>query len=109
MTATVKAENTTQQATVVNKAIILKSVLSNATTVAEWATARLVVNEELDSPISWLYEDYGNYCRRENVPPLLRKTWIGAMKLGGFQTQCGAFVGLILKEMTGNFATISRA
>jgi hypothetical protein len=72
-------------------------ILRNAVTVADWATARLGRDVKSDSSICELYADYESYCRRESQTPLPRKVWIATMKLAGFETQSGAFVGLLIQ------------
>ena len=70
----------------------------NTTALALWVVARVAVDRNASDPIGELFSDYEGYCRQNKAAPLPRKTWIGAMKLAGFETQSGAFHGLKLKS-----------
>jgi hypothetical protein len=81
----------------INEDAIQERILKSTVPVTAWVTACLLRDGTTSIPIGELYADYENYCRRENCPSLARKTWIAAMKLAGFQTQSGAFVGLLIQ------------
>ena len=80
----------------IDTAAIRERILRNTTPVTDWAAARLLRDLRANSCIGELHADYEEYCRREKRPSLGRKTWLGAMKLAGFETQSGEFAGLKL-------------
>ena len=81
----------------IDEARIRQRILTNTATVTDWATACLLTDRNASSGICELYAHYQDYCCRVGYSPLVRKTWIAAMKLTGFQIQSGAFAGLAIQ------------
>jgi hypothetical protein len=48
--------------------------------------------------IDELFNDYAAFCRGRKLSPLPRKVWLASMKMAGFQTQSGGFVGMKLVD-----------
>lgn len=97
MSGKLSAEGVKGNVAAIDGTSIRDRIVRNAGTVADWAMARLVRDSSGVTCISELYSSYESYCRRENLPPLPRKTWIATMKLAGFQTESGAFKGVAVR------------
>jgi hypothetical protein len=83
----------------IDGAKLRERILVSASTVTDWASARIRKDRKAGtSVIGEFFSDYEAYCLSRKSRPLLRKIWLASMKMAGFQTQSGGFLGVKLKR-----------
>ncbi len=82
----------------IDRAKLRERILACTATVTDWASARVLKDRKAGpSVIGEFFSDYETYCLNRKTRPLPRKVWLASMKMAGFQTQSGGFVGVKLK------------
>jgi len=82
----------------IDGAKLRERILASTSAVTDWASARVLKDRKAGtSVIGEFFSDYEAYCLSRKSRPLPRKVWLASMKMAGFQTQSGGFVGVTLK------------
>jgi hypothetical protein len=83
----------------VDQAKLRERILASTATVIDWASSRVWVDRKAElAVIQDFYDDYSAWWRDRKSVGLPRKGWLWGMKLCGFRTESGEFVGIRLKS-----------